>query len=359
MYMVESATVDWVASLTINGGTVAYSAELRRLKPASASAVHDIQFQTAQRPTDEHAVTTAGAYWLPGTRTHTDYVPVTQVVLERNSIDGNGVVGALYNPADTAGNVGTISFGIDASNFYQAACTVEIRYGGSSSPWVAVQGTQIPTVPFYDVRISNGVTRATLTNNTPLQISGASQFLFENVVESGGVYSWNKYATAEIDGSAGGSGGPMSAVATPTILRNTPESVVLRYQVTYNDETFSYRNVSINRGDSFATVSGPPQNIQIWVNHGESPYSSDNAAMTGGRRSDVERNGYGWALMTTGVITRTIPTANKMSVNASSYLELIFAIGTYSSTVTVDADYEDLVSQWWLAAGYTQRAVSA
>jgi hypothetical protein len=36
----------------------------------------------------------------------------------------------------------------------------------------------------------------------------------------------------------------------------------------------------------------------------------------------------------------------------------LFAFGPYSSTVTTDDVYNDLVSQWWLAAGYTQRAVS-
>jgi hypothetical protein len=340
MYQVESATVDWVASLTINGGTVEYSAVLRRLKPASAAAIHEVQYQTAKRSTAEHAVTAAGTIWLPGTRTHTDYVPAAE--LTRNTIDGSGVIGGLVPSGGTAGTVGTLSFGIAATDFYQAACGVEIRYGGSDSPWVAVQGAQIPNVPFYDVRITNGVNRFTWTNTG----SVVKEMLFEHVIESGGVYSWATYLIAEIRPSVGGT----SPVGTPTILRNTPESVVIRYPVTAGSDAFAYYTVSINRGDSFVTVATDPTEVAFFA----TPFA--NSAMTGGRRSNDTTNGYGWALLSAeealsvgGIYTLIEETTGAVQV---------FALGPYSSTVTTDADYDDLASQWWLAAGYTQRAVS-
>ena len=108
MYMVESSSVDWVRALTVNAGTVAYSAVLKRVLPASASAIHEVQYQTATRSTATHAVTAAGTVWLPGTRTHTDYSPA--VALTRNTIDGSGVTGGLVSGGGTAGTVGTIAF---------------------------------------------------------------------------------------------------------------------------------------------------------------------------------------------------------------------------------------------------------
>ena len=343
MYMVESATVDWVASLTINGGTVAYSAELRRLKPASAAAIHEVQYQTAKRSTDEYAVTAAGTIWLPGTRTHTDYVPAAE--LTRNTIDGSGVIGGLVPSGGTAGTVGTLSFGIAAADFYQAACTVEIRYSGSSSPWVAVQGAQIPTVPFYDLRISNGVNRFTWTNTDGEFFSPAKEVLLEHVIESGGVYSWESYAILEIFFT-----GYAEPTAIPTILRNTPEAVSLRYPVTRGTK-FAYVTVSINRGDSFATLVTDP--VVVLANMSKT--TRNNSSMVGGRRSDAKTNGYGWALISEDQVSGS----TTMTIVETDRPQQVFAVGPYSSTVTTDADYTDLASQWWLAAGYTQRAVSA
>jgi hypothetical protein len=351
MYQVLSATVDWVASLTINGGTVSYSAELRRLKPASAAAIHEIQYQTAKRSTDEHAVTSAGAVWLPGTRTHTDFAPA--VALTRNTIDESGVIGGLVPGGGTAGTVGTLSFSIAATDFYQAACTVEIRYNGSDSPWVPVQGTQIPNVPFYDLRVTNGVNRFTWTNTTGTVHTAGKQIVLEHVIVTGGVYTWAVYATTEIFGAVNSSAGFTEPIATPTILRNTPESVVVRYPVTAGADAFGYFTVTINRGDSFATLATDPQILFVWMNK----TSNDNTALVGGRRSDATSNGYGWTLLTTDPVT--LSTSDSMQIAETSATVQVLAVGPYSSSVTTDADYDDLAAQWWLAAGYTQRAVAA
>jgi hypothetical protein len=348
MYRVLSATVDWVASLTINGGTVVYSAELRRLKPASAAAIHEIQYQTAKRSTVEYAVTAAGTVWLPGTRTHTDYVPAA--ALTRNTIDGSGVVGGLVPSGGTAGTVGTLSFGIAATDYYQAACTVEIRYSGSDAPWVPVQGTQIPNVPFYDVRMTNGVNRFTWTNVEDASLS--KQLLFENVIESAGVYSWSTYFVAEVYARTEPAG-VSNPVGTPTILRNTPESVVIRYPVTAGDDAFGYFTVTINRGDSFVTLSTDPKILYV------RPTPSDFSTMTGGVRSDDTTNGYGWTLLSSDrVVAGTGGLDGLIVIIETDETMQTFAVGPYSSSVTTDADYDDLASQWWLAAGYTQRAVS-
>jgi hypothetical protein len=354
MYLVESASVDWVKSLTVNAGTVAYSAVLKRVLPASALAIHEVQYQTAKRSTATHAVTAAGTVWLPGTRTHTDYSPA--VALTRNTIDGSDVTGGLVSGGGTAGTVGTIAFGIAADNFYQAACTVEIRHGGASTPWVAVQGTQIPNVPFYDLRISNGVNRFTWTDtdtSAPYPGGGTGkQIDLDHVIESGGIYSWEKYATKEIFATLDGFAIP---IATPTILRNTPESVVIRYPVTRGASAFAYYTVSINRGDSFATLSTDPQQLYIWM----FKTSNFNTALTGGRRSNATTNSYGWTLLSADPIpSGNIGLTGGMEISATSASVQVWAVGPYSSTVTVDADYTDLASQWWLAAGYTQRAVS-
>lgn len=343
MYQVISASVDWVASLTVNGGTVAYSAELRRLKPASAAAIHEIQYQTAKRSTAEYAVTAAGTVWLPSARTHTDYVPAA--VLTRNTIDGLGVTGGLVPNGGTAGTVGTLSFGIAAADFYQAACTIEMRHGGEDTPWVAVQGTQIPDVPFYDLRISNGVNRFTWTNTDSTNVADSKEVLLEHVIESGGIYSWESYAILEA-----GFSGASKPTATPTILRNESESVVIRYPIT-NNLAFGYLTVSINRGDSFATLVTDPRTIFIFM----SKTSTAHTLMTGGTRSDATTNGYGWTFLTTKSV---IDNSDGILIGATADPSHVLGVGPYSSTVTTDADYTDLVKQWWLAAGYTQRAVS-
>ena len=354
MYLVESSSVDWVRALTVNAGTVAYSAVLKRVLPASALAIHEVQYQTATRSTATHAVTAAGTVWLPGTRTHTDYSPA--VALTRNTIDGSGVTGGLVSGGGTAGTVGTIAFGIAADNFYQAACTVEIRHGGASTPWVAVQGTQIPNVPFYDLRISNGINRFTWTDtdtNAPYPGGGTGKRIeLDHVIESGGIYSWELYATKEIFATLGGFAIP---IATPTILRNTPESVVIRYPVTRGASAFAYYTVSINRGDSFATLSTDPQELFVWM----FKTTNDNTALTGGRRSNATTNDYGWTLLSADPIpSGNIGLTGGMEISATSASVQVWAVGPYSATVTVDADYTDLASQWWLAAGYTQRTVS-
>ena len=354
MYKVESASVDWVSALTVNAGTVGYSAVLKRVLPASASAIHEIQYQTATRPTATHAVTAAGAVWLPGARTHTDYSPA--VALTRNTIDGIGVTGGLVAGGGSAGTVGTIAFGIEASHFYQAACTIEIRLGGPSTPWVAVQGAQIPNVPFYDLRISNGVNRFTWTDedtNEPYPGGGrGKRIALDHVIEAAGVYSWDLYATKEIFATVDGFAIP---IATPTILRNTPESVVIRYPVTRGASAFAYYTVSINRGDSFATLSTDPQQLFVWMNK----TTNSNTALTGGRRSNATTNDYGWTLLSADPIpSGNIGFTGGMEISATSASVQVWAVGPYSATVTVDADYTDLASQWWLAAGYTQRVVS-
>jgi hypothetical protein len=80
-----------------------------------------------------------------------------------------------------------------------------------------------------------------------------------------------------------------------------------------------------------------------------------NTSMVGGSRSDAQTNGYGWTLISEDQVTASSGT---MSIRETDEAVTMFAVGPYSSTVTTDADYGDLVSQWWLAAGYTQRAVS-
>lgn len=353
MYIVESSSVDWVRSLTVNAGTVAYSAVLKRVLPASASAVHEVQYQTAKRSTATHAVTAAGTIWLPGTRTHTDYEPTA--LLERNTIDGAGVSGGLVPGGGATGSVGSISFGITAENFYQGGCTVEIRHGGASTPWVPVQGTQIQNVPFYDVRISNGVHRVTWTNvDGNITALGTSKIvLLEHVLESGGVYSWALYAKKEVFAVIGGFSNP---VATPTIVRNTPESVVIRYATTRGATAFTYYTVTINRGDSFATWSTSPKQLYVWMSNS---INNNNTALTGGRRSNDITNNYGWTLLSADPIpSGNVGFTGGMDISQTSQSTQVWAVGPYSSTVTTDADYTDLASQWWLAAGYTQRTVS-
>ena len=219
-----------------------------------------------------------------------------------------------------------------------------------------MQGTQIPNVPFYDLRISNGVNRFTWTDtdtNAPYPGGPTGKRIsLDHVIESAGVYSWELYATKEIFVALDGFAIP---IATPTILRNTPESVVIRYPVTRGALAFSYYTVSINRGDSFATLSTDPQRLYIWMNK----TTNDNTALTGGRRSNATTNGYGWTLLSADPIpSGNIGLTGGMEISATSASVQVWAVGPYSSTVTDDADYTDLASQWWLAAGYTQRTVS-
>jgi hypothetical protein len=355
MYQVESATVDWVASLTINGGTVEYSAVLRRLKPASAAAIHEIQYQTAKRSEHDATVTAAGTIWLPGTRTHTDYIPAA--TLTRNTIDGSGVIGGLVPSGGTAGTVGTLSFGIAATDFYQAACAVEIRYAGSDSPWVAVQGAQIPNIKFNDVRITNGVVRMTWLNPTPGD-SDETYVSLENVRVSGGVPSYQSFARQQIwDTITDGAGQSyIFPVAAPTIIRNTPESVGIRYAVQRGTEEYRYYTVSINRGDSFVTFTTASAILTLNIDGLDA--SRAQTSVTGGKKSDVVTDGYGWMAMSTQSMFGGDGATAFGIVAPPAGSEQTWAMGPYSSTVTTDADYDDLVSQWWLAAGYTQRAVS-
>lgn len=360
MYMVESSSVDWVRALTVNAGTVAYSAVLKRVLPASASAVHEIQYQTAKRITATHAVTAQGYVWFPGSKTHWDYEPQWSVApLTRNTIDGAGVIGILAPNLGASAGVGSTTFGVVAQNFYQAACGVEIRYGGAATPWVPVQGTQIPNVPFYDVRMTNGLNRVTWTNvdGTPQPLIGPGtpkQVLLEHVIESGGVYSWAQYAIKEIK-----TRGFAVPVAPPTIVRNTPESVVMRYATSTNGVNYSYITITINRGDSFASWSIPSHlpgtnTTVIYMFN-----STDaNTAFTGGVRSDALTNGYGWALLSTDPIASFASSTAAVLQDQNDSPVQSWAVGPYSSTVTDDADYTYLASQWWLAAGYTQRTVS-
>lgn len=355
MYLVESSSVDWVRSLTVNAGTVAYSAVLKRVLPASALAVHEIQYQTAKRSTATHAVTAAGTMWLPGTRTHTDFdLGLPFVDLSRNTIDGGGVVGGLVPGGGTAGTVGSVSFGIAAENFYQGGCTVEIRHGGASTPWVPVQGTQIQNVNFDDIRISNGVVRMTWLDPNPSGSLSEKYISLENVRVSGGVYSYQEFAGQRIYESDAYAGSAfIYPVASPTIVRNTPESVVIRYAVARGLDAYRYYTITINRGDSFATITTTVTTVNLTF----AAPSHLSSAMTGGRRSNVVTNGYGWALMTPDPIP-SVTFSGAIQITASTLGSQTWAVGPYSSTVTDDADYTDLASQWWLAAGYTQRAVS-
>jgi len=335
MYAVESASINWMRALTVAGGTVEYSATLRRVKPAASSAIYELQYETAARPVDVYAVTPAGLLWVPESSRFTDFDGTT---VTRVTGDGLGVVGGAPVASAAVGSVGSVQFGLSAQNYYQAACTIEISHGGPGDSWVEVQGTQIPAVNYYEVRITNDLVRLTWTND--------SNILFERAVSDGATgVVWSTVNSFSVAADV-----TLTPAGAPTVIRNSPESVTVRYPTNNGDYSSRYVSMTINRGDSFATLGQNAEATGVDVLGG--PAST---LVTGGARSDaVNAAGFGWVVIASTAVTGS---AGSLSVAAGS-TATTFGIGAYTSTAETTADFSDVIAQWWLAAGYTQRAVS-
>ena len=335
MYMVESASIDWMRALTASGGTVGYSARLRRVKPAAASAIYELQYETAARSVALYSVTPAGLLWVPKSSRFTDFDAAT---VTRVTGDGLGVVGGAPVASAATGSVGALQFGLAAKNYYQAACTIEISHGGPGDSWVPVQGTQIPAVDYYDVRITNDLVRFTWTND--------GSILFERAVTDGATgVVWATVNSFSIAADV-----TLTPAGAPTVIRNSPESVTVRYPANNGAYSSRYVSVTVNRGDSFATLGQNAQATGVAVTGG--PAST---LVPGGARSDsVDAAGFGWVVMASTAVTGS---AGSFSVAAGSNAAT-FGMGAYTALAEASADFGDVIAQWWLATGYTQRSVS-
>ena len=348
IYRVRSADIDWLAALTVNGGTVSYDADLERIG-ASTAAVIEAQYVVAPRSTAVHAVTPEGLLFVPTARLHQNSL-LLQVTRQG---EGGGVKG---DRAPGAGNdpvVGSLQFGIRPDLYYAGGCTVEMRHhrvgGHAFGDWQPAVGRQISQVQARDVRVTNGVIRCTwLGQDVAVSTADDGQIVVETWTGTG----WSEVGRYQVEVT---SGAPIRPIGTPTIVRNSTGSVTVKIAAdTSSNSPSKYVAFSIDRGQRFVRFS-MTADTTIFLKERGTP-TAGQTVLTGGIRSTgTNSDGWGWVFAHDGTITADAG-ADRWSIGAvAETKQLRWMLGAYKDSTWETAS--KLVAQWWLAQSTTERFV--
>ena len=232
-------------------------------------------------------------------------------------------------------------------NFYFGACRVEVLYG---STWVPVVGRSIPFTPNGSWRITNGLVRFTTNavNNGVATIETWAN-------NAGG--AWESMTVHTADNPNGGIGWNGQNIITGIeILRNSPETVVVRMTSLNNQETFT-----LQRGHRHITWTQSPDQTGFAassVQHGSATASTH---ITGGIRS-TSNNGNGNRLVLGSPYAVTDDLVNgKITINGGiqpyPVTWMIAIENNGSAALAVDVAVE-LIDQFIGATSWRQRIVA-
>jgi hypothetical protein len=147
---------------------------------------------------------------------------------------------------------------------------------------------------------------------------------------------------------------PYVPQGTPTVVRNSPETVSVKFACNNSSNIESvYLTMSLDRGQSFVRWSGAIQFLAI-----EELSSPPFTALTGGvRATTAQPDDYVWVFATDEPFTTagTVCTINEASVAERSW---VFGSGDQSGSPETEAGPQDMINQWWYAAATTQRFVA-
>ena len=201
--------------------------------------------------TNAHAITaptTIGATNAGGSGEYDLRPSLTAPTVSFNRTDegGNFITGWEYVAPIAATQFRTMTF---PASYYVGACRIEVKQNGVWYPFV---GRDIPRTTLW--RINNGLVRLTAATGTSLSTAGTFEVWDGAAWDSRGVAHWTGATPSAPIGWGNG-----VSVSTLTILRNSPEQVIIRAAGGSVDYTYSLQkcaNIAISSWTSAATVQG-------------------------------------------------------------------------------------------------------
>lgn len=300
-----------------------FSVELDRLDSGFARPRLEVVTTAAVR-TNAHSVTAPSvlAVAIPGALGYafaeSDHPMTYGAGASSGGYDADGLAIVAYEFAYAAAD-GLMShrFSADIASHYAGSARVEVKFGSSHYP---VHGAQMPSGAAMGWRLSNGLVRVYPTYNT-------SSNLVELAVEGlsganwyGQTYQFTLTTTATALIGAG-SGGVQSVFAFPRIVRNSPETCVLRLD-SANYSTF----ITVMRGHQWVQVVVMENSSAAGDKHGwavTEPGSPTVATMTGGAQATTDdTNGMRWQVTNPKATTRSGSTLYETANGLTSVWQL-------------------------------------
>lgn len=346
-YVINNAAVEETESFDDTGGfRWSVTAELL---PQSAFPPVELIGYAADRNTSEHGVTgIKGSFWLPETyewqRTGGNLNSLYREEGEFGTVRGERIASTLAQQG------GRGAFGIDADNYFDAACRIEIDRANTGSTWHLHQGRQLPRVAVDDpstIRLSNGFIRFTFEADGDM------------VIEVYDGSNWDTMGDMNLSNRFLGPTYLVRNPATPVIVRNDPEEVIVNYATPHTGDDKHEREsrflaVALRRGELFVTLTEDTiPNFRFGFKNTTACTSSTGilyqTAATSGHRivfgciHDIDT-----VDTSNGHLTSNLPGP------AGYGFEAFIGVNPDWDDLNADADIGDIREQWWSYVGLTQ-----
>lgn len=324
-----------------------------------------IEIQTLMTTrTNVHGITTAAHFlWRRSDLRGLSGPGTSVVVTNMRTLESGRTLGQLNQGAVAAArNVGYQS---DHATHYDGGTLIEQLVGAD---WMPVEGLDLPEVAASSVRVSNGLTRVTLTSAGVLELE-----TYDSVAAA-----WEKSSFKFRSGASAGGFvmHDISSAEAPSIVRNDIDSVSVRYECRPTDAGATGNvgaatlTVTLNAGDLFAVVSVLNKHSTTTAASTSSrtrfalgpTVSAAATSMTGAiRRTSNYGNGNRWVIAcpdaftfdaVTGILTRT----DNLGFGRSAVFAVGQAIGG-SAAPSLSAE-TDIVSEFYQTVTATSRVVA-
>lgn len=259
--------------------------ELERI-PGFGNPTFEVTAQSVVR-TNGHGVTAPSgiiASALVNSGNYYDLRPsLLSATQSSQKVDDGGSGGTLYTWKATAPVALTAyRYSTPPSEYYDGTCMVEAKFGSS---WYPITGRQFPRGRQW--RISNGFVRLVSSEGAAGELYGK----FEVFDQYSLAWESQLVAHAASSGTSGqyiGAPGGTAVIATPTILRNSPEQVAVKVTDFYNGE-WTY---SLQRGAWVVVTSWTLGTAAKWgTGFAPSAYAASTSFTGGVARTSNDANG--------------------------------------------------------------------
>lgn len=354
----EVVPITWASDPTYDGFYRILSASVEHIGPTDsprarfavaaervggyANPVFEVVATNVTR-TNGHGATGAAVLYVPSTATY-DIDGFSSIALQGPRSTADGVTMQVLSTGDPNGR--SYRFNVAPADYYRATCTVEVEVDGV---WQLLVGTQAPRATRF--RISNGIVRLTSASS-----STWAQF------EAWNGSAWISQGITLIDGfgttySLGrwtpGAGGSLIDLPV-TVLRNSPEAVVVR-QSSYSDQI----TYSLLRGARHVTMPwAVSNNVTGATSVGIGMAASGVAGTDGGGYVTANTGSSGVGLMFATAAADTVDTTNTRVRNTSGSLTgTLFAGCTVAAGDTTLSTAANVFLQMMSGVNWRQRVV--
>lgn len=289
-YYVNSVSVDGNPSLMEIQGRMPYSITLTKIPGYGKPLIEVVTGLVVRTNTFGIATPTGIVASIPsvaGNVEDQDFTAFSASTSATQTAEDGGYIYPYQSAAPVSTNVG--SYFIPPAYYYKASCKIEVKYGSTYYP---VVGNQIPSATAGNWRLSNGLVRVSPTNTTNALVEVWTGAAWES--QEFGVTISAGTATQEFTGSAGAGIGYF----TPTVLRNTPDVVVLRLR-----NQFRTYSLMITRGGRLVTLSWALNNATLDIGMTPVPTAASTAITGGLRRTANDASGNRFVICSQGAFS--------------------------------------------------------